>query len=521
MCKIMRTYSIKYSVLAILLTTTTFVRAQQNDKSIIEQQIEEQRRQWNNSSNAAGLLLDKPTENSRLEAGYTSTKGNYKQPQIGQQINSVFLHTQGNLYLKKYYLQGHFSYKRNSIQDAEYNASLINPLREMPYIVADTNSSDWLNQHYDLGFKLTSKPIAEKIMLGLNTNYKAQSGAKQRDIRAENYYYELQLDPSIVYSVTPRHHIGANFSYKSFKEESVNANVNTYVNQGYFFLFGLGNAINYVGSGRTMNYEGDAVGVGLQYQFLGDSQLFIAGNYTVQAEDANVSFTNARPVGTIYSKKWDGHVDFQKESDNYSHQVQASFSNAQSNGIEYITQFISGLESEGYYELFKSTRSKYNNTQAQLQYDLFKNSDQSYSWKASFFGAYTKSDSKYLIPASSMNIESIYYGASLGKLFELSENKRSQLAVEAKIGIKDNLAGEYSYSGADAQEVTVTDLEQRKFEYLSSNYTNIEVPITYSQGIRNNSGTQLFIKASGHYITTASRSLTDRKGFKVSLGATF
>lgn len=510
-----------YSTLAVALMLSTIVQAQQQSQSIIEQELEVKLLQWNRSQNAAGLLLDKPSQNSNLEAGYSGQNGNFTQPQVGQKSGDVFLKTKGNLYLKDYYLQGYFSYNRNNIKDAVYNASLIDPLRNMPYKVADTNASKWVNQHYVIGFKMATKPLAEKLALGLSGNYKASSGAKQRDIRAKNNYYELDVAPSIVYSISDRHHLGSNFLYKNYKEESNNSNVNTYVDQNYFFLFGLGNAINYVGSGRTMNYVADALGGGLQYQYNGNVKLLATANYTLQAEDANISFTNSRPVGTILMKKWDFDLNLQKRSEQFTHLANVDFTSSKSNGIEYITQFQSGTESDGYYVKYKSTRSKYNNTKSKIKYELIRNQGNAFSWKAAAFVSYDKLDNKYLIQPSNMLTENLFLGASFDKLFLLSGARNSQLVVGGKLTFKNNLDGAYNYSGSDANSVTVTELERRNFEYFTSNYSDIEIPLTYSQQLREGSSSELFIKASGQILSTSNFNFDNRKSFLVSIGVTF
>lgn len=512
---------IKYCTFIVLLASTGLSFGQENPKNVLEMDLETSLYQWNKSNNAAGLLIDQPSKHSRLSAGYSAVSGNLKMPQIGQEINTAQLNTSGNLNLNKLYLQGYFNYYREAIKDAEYNASLINPLRQMPYIVADTNASNWLNQHYQLGFKLSSKPIAEKLSLGLSTDYKASSGAKQRDIRAKNNYYELQIKPGIVYSLSAQQHFGANLLYKNFKEESTNSNVNLYVDQGYFFLFGLGNSINYIGAGRVMNYGGDALGAGLQYQYNGEIKVLAAVDYNVQAEDAEIAFTKKRPVGTILQKNWIADLKLQKKSENYSHAIHLNYEHSSANGIEYLTEFQSGLESEGYYVKYKSIRSKYQHQLGHLAYEIVKLHDIAYNWKASLNLDYTKFENNYLIPGSVMKAENLNYGISFNKLFLLTGEKNKQLAIGANANIKKNVNGTYNYQGSSSEKLTVKDLERRNFEFHTADYTQFELPIVYSQRIKESSSTQLFVKAKGQLFTSNSFDFKNRKGFHVSVGATF
>ncbi|WP_293933607.1 DUF6850 family outer membrane beta-barrel protein [Sphingobacterium sp. UBA6645] len=494
---------------------------QEGNHSIIEQEQEIEYLQWEHSQNAAGLQLDKPKQHSSLAAGYKKTDGNFRRPQAGESMGNLHLYTRGNVYLKKGYLQGYFDYSRNNIRNAEYNSSLIDPFREMPYVTADTNASDWLNQHYKIGFKASSAPIAEKLHLGLGANFIASSGAKQRDIRTVNRYYQLDLQPSLSYSLNDQHHLGANFMYKNFKEEANNSNSVTHISQGYFALLGLGNSISGLGAGRTMNYQGDAFGGGVQYQYQSAINVFLNANYTVQAEDANITFSNPRPGGSILMKKWDASLHLQKDGEAFLHGFKAYLLHSNMNGIEYINEFISGTESEGFYTRFQSVRSKYKCQAVSGRYELLRKSGDAYNWKAAAILRYNKLDDRYLIPASQMFTENMGYGLEGHKLFSLSANLKSQLSLGVRVLLNNNLDAAYEYSGADAETLPVMDLEQRNYQFYKADYQQFEVPIYYAQQLRSNSNVQVFVKGNLQLIKTNSFTFNDRKHFNLSIGATF
>ena len=250
-----------------------------------------QRSLWKGSSNAAGLLLDQPFQYSQLSGGYESYNGNFRRPQQGASGNRQTIYTEGNLFLNKYYLSGSFSYIRDNIKNANYNASIIDPLRGMPYIIADLNPSDWNNQHYDLQFNATVPTVNKQWSFGLAGSYQSSSGAKQRDIRSENDVMGIAVLPSVVYSPASNHHIGLNLVYSNYKEEAGMSNVTTYVDQTYYELLGLGTAIARLGAGTTSNYEGDALGAGFQYHYQGAVTLFLTADYKEEAEDLQYTFT--------------------------------------------------------------------------------------------------------------------------------------------------------------------------------------------------------------------------------------
>jgi len=490
---------------------------QEGNQSIIEQEQEEYL-QWEHSLNAAGLQLDQPNQHSSLAAGYKRTSGNFRRPQAGESIGDLHLYTRGNVYLKKGYLQGYFDYSRNSIRNAEYNASLIDPFREMPYVTADTNASNWLNQHYKIGFKASSAPFAEKLHLGLGANFIASSGAKQRDIRTVNRYYQLDLQPSLSYSLNDQHHLGAHFLYKNFKEEANNSNAVAHISQGYL---GLGNSISALGAGRTMNYQGDAFGGGLQYQYQGGIKTFLSANYTVQAEDANVTFSNPRPGGSILMKKWDASIHLQHDGEVFLQGLKADLLYSNMNGIEYINEFISGTDSEGFYTRFQSVRSKYKRQAISGRYELLRKSGDAYNWKAAASLAYNKLDDRYLIPASQMFAENMGYGLEGHKLFSLSANLKSQLSIGLRMLLSKNMDANYEYSGSAAETLPVMDLEQRNFQFYKADYQQFELPIYYSQQLRSNSNVQVFLKGNLQWVKTNSYTFKDRKHFNFSIGATF
>ena len=124
-------------------------------------------------------------------------------------------------------------------------------------------------------------------------------GAKQRDIRTENYFLQLTLRPGAVFLLNPRNRIGLNLEYFSLKEESNMGNVNVYIDQPYYKMYGLGKAIIGIGSGRTTNYIGNGLGGSIQYNHSGAVDLLLSTGYTLKVEEATVFFFNLRKEGFV------------------------------------------------------------------------------------------------------------------------------------------------------------------------------------------------------------------------------
>ena len=134
---------------------------------------------WNQSSNAAGLKLDQSKNYATLSGGYTLQNGKYHRVMEGDKNKSLTLNTEGGVNIRDFYFWGRFDYARNAVKDARFNASLIDPYRGMPYFVADTLSSDWNNQYYELEYKINFPAIGEKWLFGVGGEYYAYLAAKQ------------------------------------------------------------------------------------------------------------------------------------------------------------------------------------------------------------------------------------------------------------------------------------------------------------------------------------------------------
>lgn len=511
-----------YAVLLFMLGITGYAKAQQNTTvTPASLDLLNQRSLWKGTRNAAGLLLDKPFQYSYLNAGYERYKGNFHRPQQGTAGNRQTVQTEGNLFINRYYLSGSFSYIRDNIKDANYNASIIDPLRGMPYINADLNPSNWNNQHYNLQFSATVPAFNEQWAFGLTGSYKSSSGAKQRDVRSENYFMSLEVLPSVLYSPEENHHIGLNLSYRNFKEEASMSNVNTYIDQTYYELLGLGTAISRVGGGGTNNYEGDAIGGGIQYNYQGDVNVFLTADYNVEAEDLQYSFATPRDGASVLRKVWNTKLSLQKTAGRLSHFADFTYYSRDMDGIQYITQRDNTAAQVGYVTLFKNIRSTYGTQRGGVQYSLVANRDQEYSWKINAGVIYEKLNDEYILPNSVKQAENVLFTLGGKKNFAISEVKAKRLMIGAELGYQSNISGTYNYGGQHADYPTVTGLEQNDFNYLTSNYVSVAVPVVYSQQLKEDSKTNLFVKASGQYVHTNSFDYHDRHSMSFSLGCNF
>lgn len=508
-------------ILFPLLLCIQFSFAQDNGNTPAELELQENRSFWLSAGNPAGLQFDNPFQYSQLKFNHETYGGNFYRPQEARSGNRQGVSTEGNMYIKDYYLNGTFSYTRDNIKEANFNASIIDPFRGMPYIVADVNPSDWNNQLYNLQFSIASPQFNDQWSLGLQVNYDVASGAKQRDIRTKNEFLTLRIKPGLVYSPNEKHRFGLDVSYNSTKEESAMSNVNNYVDQTYYEVLGLGTGISNVGSGTSLNYVGESLGAGFQYALQGDISLLFNVNYTLEAEDQQFSFTTPRDGASVSRKIWTSNLRAEKRGDDFSHFVDLSYYNRAIDGIQYITQRDNSAAQLGWLTLYKNIRSTYSTENMGLNYTLMGNRGNEYSWMIDANASYEKLADEYILPNSVKNVENAFFSISGKKNFVMSENKSKRLLVGAQVNYKTNLSGEYDYNGSHPDSPLVTDLEQNDFNHLSSDFISFEVPITYSQQFKEGGNSQFFIKAKGQYLTTNSFDYNKRHAVSISVGTFF
>ncbi len=53
----------------------------------------------------------------------------------------------------------------------------------MPFIIADTNRSNWVNQDYNLEMQMTTPLLWNRVIIGITGRYQNAVGAKQLDPR--------------------------------------------------------------------------------------------------------------------------------------------------------------------------------------------------------------------------------------------------------------------------------------------------------------------------------------------------
>lgn len=480
-------------------------------------------RLWHYTPNAAGSMLENHRRYADAKFGYKFYDGDFNRPQAGESGNSFTFSTEGGGRVNnKFYTWGSFDYSRDKLKDALYNASSIDPFRDMPYIVGDTNKSDWNNQHYVLKWRVATPKYWDLISFGLAGKYQASSGAKQVDPRVDAHLYTFLIQPGIVFSLSERHHLGLNFEYYNIRESSSMTNVNTYVDQHYWYMYGLGASIERVGSGRTTNYNGNSVGGGFQYNYQGAVNLMLSASYAKKVEDVEISFTNPQSEGTVNDQRINVNADMIFDcTEKFTSVVRLAYKQKDIEGIEYVQTYNNTEDEAGYITWYKSVRSTYKTDAFQFSYDLMRNQGNAYSWRIGVSADYENNREKYVLPESCREWENLKIGLQGKYNVHLSDKLAKRLLIGIECRYNSNLSGKYEYNGYNADSPMVTRFMARDFSYLCSDYVDGTVGVIYSQKVKAELKANLFGKVEFRYLNASDDDFKDKKIMQFSIGCNF
>lgn len=469
------------TAVALQLMSYTFAQEEKTLSSPLSIELRKARATWFESNNSAGIGLDSLRSYGSLEAGYQMTDGAFKRVQQGEMERQLTVETEGGQQLGNAYAWGRFSYNNETLRDTRFNTAMLDPYRGMPYYPVDPNLSDWKKQQYNLQMKVSSKPLFERYLLGIQAEYNAETGAKQMDPRSELYHYSIHLKPGVA-AIFGSHRLGFNLEYANMIQETrAHSNSDNQVNQDVFVMRGLGNHYTSVIGGLqslgSFIYDANTVGAGLQYGWQQQAlRLFAEGKYNFRVEEAVRDITKPRKEGTLRQQELYGHVALMHEGVNLN-RLDLSYRSSRTDGIEFVQVLDNSYEVQQWVDLYSSIRSTYRRDAYRLSYDFYRKAAQEYSWKAGLHALYTVTDDNYLMPVSRLKIRNLYLGADAK--INLPARGNSRWVLGADIIRKANEDGDYHYGGADPGSIVITEFMDPEVNYLKQDYYKLGGSISY------------------------------------------
>lgn len=503
----MRNIKYRFASLALAATLLATAASAQTDGSS-QQSIERKKMEslwFSNTNNAAGAQLDNMGYYSQLGINYNHTEGDFQRTQLGTNNNGYGFSTDGGGQfdnLKGAFMWGYFNYSHDKIHGARYNASLIDPLRGMPFYLADTNTSNWIHQSYELGMKAATPILGKHWILGVGVDYQNMQGAKQIDPRPNVQMSKFVVTPSVVYTVG-KHAIGAHYTYSSRREDGTATNSISLMTQPVWEVVAPGfyNTAE-IGSGSFSGlraYNANAMGGGLQYSFIGEKIKFLlSGEYTFAVEDVNNNYTTPKIIGTTKENTWDVKANLMWSiNPNHSLFAEVEYYDRSIDGIEYVQVWDNTYEVSQWIVISKNIRSNFSTQRTTAKVDYMKNRGNSYSWLAGIELQKEKLSDIYYLPRSTQDVENLYFTAHVKKNFFFGKNA---ILVGVNGGVKKNQSGEHTYSGNYADSDIYKNMVLRDFRYLQENALMWGAELGYTRSDLFNSRSSLFINVKYNHV---------------------
>lgn len=486
--------------------TAGYVVARANTPASIER-LKLENLHFTHSKNASGIQLDSIGYYSQVALGLDREKGSLKRVQEGANNTAYSFSTDGGgriAGLRNTYVWGRFSYTRENLRDAEYNATLFDPLRGTPFYLADPNKSKWINQLFDMEVKAASPVLWRHVVIGVDLGYQNGQAAKQLDPRPLTSLSKFEINPGVTVLLGSKHALGAHYHYYSRREDGAATNSVTLVNQTAYVMNFPGFFINAeIGSLNADNqriYNANCMGVGGEYTFRSKGvHLLLSGNYSQEVEDVTDSYSIPKMVGTTIDERYSVALNARFTLSRANALLfNLSYDHRSIDGIQYVQEYDNSFEVAKWIIKAKNIRSNSSSAylRGSMQY-MRTTDDGGYDWTIGMGMESEQLDNIYYFPHSTQNIDNITMNLFAKKNFRIGS--RHAILAGVRGALKTNSDNAIDYNGYKADTECYRDFTLRDFYSLGTGYTSCGGEVTYSLSGLFGSRGALFVSAAADY----------------------
>lgn len=440
---------------------------------------------WMDSRNVAGLTFRPFQLYNDLDISYDGEFGQFRPQQEATKSNGVSVNTSGSTRLGKFLVWGSFSFRNFFEQGARYNAMSYEIEDDMPYFIADTTTSPWRKQEYDLQAKLASPVVWNRVSFGLGVHYVTKVGAKNLDPTCETYKYNIELVPSVAVDLGKGHYIGINGLYDNLFEMSDPSLNNMWKTQRVYISRGLGEAFTHkVGDNDGMQesmFSTQRYGGGIQYGYSGDIELIADFGYVIKDETLRNNTRQPRTYGSISQSTITGKIAM-LFGHNWSDRLWIDGEYRTTGGTEYTQSFNSSDGMQLWETLSTTEMSSYRYIRSGIGYDhQFGTSDAGgYTWMTGISAGFENKSDIYYLPESTYsytNASAEIFGARQFRF------RKSSLLLRLEAGYNKSLGGTYVYGGSYPDYPTVA-LYNYDIIYHTSDWFRTGGQISYTINVK-------------------------------------
>ncbi len=491
----------------------------------------------NNTNNAAAGVVDASKLHSISSVGYNMDKGDFNYIQAGDDNSQFSLKSEGGgIYekLNNMFMWGKISYTRDVLNGTKFNCLTYDPFRDVPFLLADTNSSKWIRQQYDLSMKIATPQLFNFLTFGLRGSYMTGLAAKQVDPRPKMDVSNFEWGVSALMSFG-NHHIGLDFNHANRREDgaaSIQNSLNTsrawdYVAPGFFReaeFSSFGSLIN------ERYYHAHTMGGGIQYGFKNAHwNILLSGNYHQRVEDVNNEQLDASPgntkkiIGTVKEDTYTGKLIANYTFNNGNMlALNATYQDKSVDGIEYFQEFDNSFEVNSWVVKAKYVRSNISKVNTEIKLDYIINDGNAYKWWFGANYATRTNDWCYYLPEAYQDVTNNIFGVHASRHIVFNDNHSLTIKLNGGYSSNSDAFIKYEGEGTQADNVGWTHFTVRDFNYLTTNYAKFGGELSYAfSGFKKSETMSLFFTAALDYYAPDSDLFNNRTITNFTLGIAF
>jgi hypothetical protein len=476
-----------------------------------------------NSQNASARPLDDAGYYSQVGLGYDIEKGSFKRAQSGAFNTGYKFTTDGGgkvASMKDAYFWGRFEYSRTRLRDAQYNATLFDPLRGTPFYIADANKSQWINQLYDMSVSAASPKLWNRLYVGVSLDYQNGVAAKQLDPRPLTNLSKFTVKPGVTALIGKAHSIGAYYSYYSRREDGEALNANNYVPQPVYNMtfpgFFVDREVGGMGSDDNERiYNANSMGGGLQYSLkTAKLNILLSGDYSFAVEDVTNDYRTPKMVGTTAETSLSVSLNaIYKPTVKSMFLLDVAYTDCSMDGIQYVQVYDNSFEVAKWITKLKNVRSNQSASgiNAKVQY-MRTTRGKAYNWTVGASFATEKLDDIYYMPESTQGVSNLKFNVFGRKNFMFA--KYHSILVGANFGMKMNSSASINYNGVKGDTDVYKDFTLKDYYYQGTGYMALGGSLSYAYSNLFKGRSSLFVTAQADvYQATDNKELFGRRGF--------
>lgn len=231
-------------------------------------------------------------------------QGNLRKAQDAQTKYGIFFDADGAAEVGRFHLKGNFTFRQSFENDLKF-ASTFNPLRDMPYIIADSTGGDWRKQHYKMWADISTKLYKDRLSAGIAFDVEVGRGAKNIDPRPQASMSRIEVKPSLTFNTPGVLSVSAGFIYALYRETSNMILYDSSHPQKLYLLKGLGQYTYEIFSSteRERKYDGNTLGASLNFGHMAQwGSLNLYGEYRNGLEKVyDMEFSKPHDRGNYYT----------------------------------------------------------------------------------------------------------------------------------------------------------------------------------------------------------------------------